>query len=924
MKTVIQKLSWLLQRRRKEAELREELEFHLKEEAAEQEAEGVPEERAKWAAHRDLGNVTLIQENVRRVWLWIFLEQLVQDIGYALRIVRRNPMFTILATLSLGLGIGANTAIFSFMDALLLRALPVTDPSSLVVLNWHAHYHGASPRISQQVPVVQSLSGNTYNDPTGPTSGIFPYPAFEFFQQELSQQKENAVFSSLFAYMLAGDLNLTIQDQASRVRGEYVSGEYFHGLNVRPLAGRLILSDDDKAGATPVVVLSAGLSRKTFGAGNAVGQSILINNHPFTVVGITPPEFLGVNPARAPELYLPMHANLLLDGTWFTWAAKDYLDAHFYSTQMMGRLRPGVSLEQAQIALAPLFHQWVKTTATDDRALENLPALVLQKGAGGLDTLRRRFSKPLYVLLALVSLILAIACANVANLLLARAEARRREIALRLSLGAGRLRIQRQLLTESILLASFGGVAGMLIAFWGVRFLTVLLARGDNGFTLHADLNWHALGLTAGLSLLTGVLFGLAPALRSTSADVAPALKQVGAREPGSLARFGLSHVLVVSQIALSLLMLVAAGLFVRTLKNLQSVEIGFNRDNMLLFELDAKQAGHKTPEILTFYDDLQRRFSVLPGVQSVSLSHDSLLEAGTGYPITLPGGQPDEATKILFVGPDYFATMQIPMLAGRDLNGDDRPGAAPVVILNEVFAQKNFGNLNPLGRHLFFQHNGKKQEMEIIGVSRNAHYGGVKQAIPPVVYIPYNQGFPQLQQMIYVLRTAGDPLAYVNSVRQIVHKADPHLPVADVRTQAGEIDESIGQEIAFAKLCTAFALLALIIACVGLYGTVSYNIARRTMEIGIRMALGAQRGSVIWMVLREVCLLAVLGFAVSIPTAFGATRFLKSFLFQMKANDPVTVGFAIVTLLSSALIAGYLPARRASRIDPMIALRHE
>jgi macrolide transport system ATP-binding/permease protein len=924
MKAYIRKLIWVFQRRRKEDEIREELQFHLEEDRDERQAEGVAPEQAKWAAHRDLGNVTLIEENVRRVWLWVFVEQLAQDIRYALRMVRKNPVFTILATLSLGLGIGANTAIFSFVDALLLRALPVSDPSSLVVLNWHAHYHGASPRISQQVPVVQSLSGTTYDDPTGPNSGIFPYPAFKFFQQELSQQKQNAGFSSLFAYMPAGILNLTIHDQASRANGEYVSGEYFYGLNVRPLAGRLILSGDDKVGATPVVVLSAGLSRKTFGAGDAVGQSILINNHPFTVVGVTPPEFFGVDPARVPELYLPMHANLLLGGTWFTWAAKDYLDPHFYSTQMMGRLRPGVGLQQAQTVLAPVFHQWVKSTATDDRALENLPTLALQEGAGGLDTLRRRFSKPLYVLLTLVALILAIACANVANLLLARAEARRREIALRLSLGAGRLRILRQLLTESILLASFGGVAGILIAFWGIRFLTVLLARGDNGFALRAGLSWHVLCLTAGLSLLTGVLFGLAPALRSTSPDVAPALKQVGAREPGSLARFGLSHVLVVSQIALSLLMLVAAGLFVRTLKNLQSVEIGFNRDNMLLFELDAKQAGHKTPEMLTFYDDLQKTFSALPGVQSVSLSHDSLLAAGTGYPISVPGGEPDEATKILFIGPKYFATMQIPVLAGRDLNEDDQPGTAPVVILNEVFAQKNFGKLNPLGRHLFFQHNGAKQEMEIIGISRNAHYGGVKQTIPPVVYIPYNQGFPQLQQMIYVLRTAGDPLAYVNSVRQIVHKADPHLPVADVRTQAGEIDESISQEITFAKLCTAFAVLALIIACVGLYGTVSYNIARRTMEIGIRMALGAQRVSVVWMVLREVCLLAVLGLAVSIPTTFATTRFLQSFLFQMKANDPVTLGFAIITLLSFALIAGYLPARRASRIDPMIALRHE
>jgi predicted permease len=925
MKSFFRKLVWLFQRRRKEAEVYEELQFHLEEEAEERKAEGVAPEQAKWAAHSSLGNVTLIQENVRRVWLWVFLEQFVQDIRYALRMVRKNPVFTLLATLSLALGIGANTAIFSFMDALFLRNLPVSDPASLVVLNWHAHYRtDADKRMSQQIPVIQSMSGTTYDDSTGRTAGIFPFVAFELLQKELSQQKDSAVLSNLFAYMPAGVLNLTIQNQGTLVRGEYVSGEYFQGLNVRPLEGRLIFSEDDKVAAAPVVVLSAGLSKRAFGTGDAVGRSILINDHPFTVAGVAPPEFFGVDPAVMPDFYLPMHANLLLKKDGFYSPADAYLNPHFYWIQMMGRLRPGVSLAQAQIALAPVFHQWVKGTAADDRARENLPALVLQEGAGGLDTLRRHFSKPLYVLLTLVALILAIACANVANLLLARAEARRREIAVRLSLGAGRLRILRQLLTESILLASFGGVLGILIAFWGIRFLTVLLARSSNRFTLHADLNWHVLGLTAGLSLFTGVLFGLAPALRSTRADVAPALKLVGAREPGSLARFGLSHVLMVSQIALALLMLVAAGLFVRTLKNLQSVEIGFNRDNMLLFELNARQAGHKEPEILTFYNDLQKKFSALPGALNVSLSQNSLLEAGTGYPVTLPGQPPDEATRILFIGPDFFKTMQIPMLSGRDLNQHDQPASAPVVIVNEVFAQKNFGNLNPLGRPLFFHHNGTEHEMEIIGVSRNARYGGLKQSIPPVVYIPYNQNYPQLRQMVYVLRTAGDPLAYVNSVRQLVHQADPHVPVADVRTQAGEIDESMGQEITFAKLCTAFAMLALIIACVGLYGTVSYNIARRTVEIGIRMALGAQRGSVVRMVLREVCVLAALGVAISIPTAFATSRFLKSFLFGMKPNDLQTLTFAVMTLLSAALLAGYLPARKASRIDPMIALRHE
>jgi predicted permease len=801
MKSFFRKLRWLIERRSKEAELREELQFHLDEEAEQREAEGLAHDEARWAARRELGNLTLVQEDTRATWGWTILEQLGQDLRYAFRTMAANRLFTLLAVSSLALGIGANTAIYSFMDSILLRSLPVSDPESLVVLKWHA-------KITRREFVMRSMSGHTYDDPrTGTTAGIFPYPAFEIFR------KNDSVFSSVFAHCQSWqvrNLNVTIRGQADLAAGWNVSGDYFRGLGVPPAAGRLIIPDDDRVGAPPVAVVSYGYSQKRWGsAGSAAGQPILIDNLPFTVVGVTPPEFFGVDPAAAPDIYLPLHTNELLGaGLRFGFRAADYLEPNYYWIEVMGRLRPGISIAQAQAALAPAFQQWVATTAANDRERANLPALIVKEGAGGLDTLRRQYSQPLYVLMTLVGLILALACANVANLLLARAAARRREIALRMSVGAGRFRVVRQLLTESVLLASLGGVLGIMFAIWGMRFLTLLLANGQTNFTLHADLNWHVLGVAAALSLLTGLLFGLAPALQSTRLDLMPALKETRAGQPGgrhSFRRISLSHVLVAGQIAISLVMLVAAGLFVRTLSNLQSVQLGFTRENVLLFQLDARKAGHKDPEIAAFYGDLHKRFSAIPGVRSATLSEDSLIEAGTGRPIGVSGAPPNDANRILFAGPAFFTTMQIPILAGRDFEDSDRPRSPAVAVINQVFANANFGDRNPLGQHLTLREgeeaNSAGRDIEIVGVSRDARYGGLKRAIPPVVYLAYQQDYPPLNQMVYALRTSGDPLRYVNSVRDIVRQADARVPVSEIRTQAADIDRTINQEITFAEL---------------------------------------------------------------------------------------------------------------------------
>ena len=920
MTSFFRKLSWLRRRRSKEDELREELQFHLEEETEERQAQGLSGEEARRAARRELGNLSQVQENTRAAWGWVLVEQFIQDVRYAFRTMASNRLFTLLAILSLALGIGANTAIYSFMDAILLRSLPVSDPQSLVVFNWHAKPHAREW-------VMHGMSGRTYEDPDkGETGGIFPYPAFELFR------KNDALFSSVFAHCQCyqvRSMNVAVQGQADLASGWNVSGDYFGGLRVPPAAGRLIIPDDDRPGAPAVAVVSYAFSQRRFGsAGNAAGQEIQIDNLPFTVVGVTPPEFFGVDSAASPDVYLPMHTNELRGaGHQFGFRPSDYFEKNDYWVDVLGRLRPGVSIVQAQSALAPAFHQWVESTATNDKERAILPELVLSPGAGGLDTVRRQYSKPLYVLLTLVALILTLACANVANLLLARASVRRREIALRLSVGAGRFRIVRQLLTESVLLASLGGALGLMFALWGIRFLTLLLANGRENFSLHAELNWHVLGVALVLSLLTGVLFGLAPALQSTRVDVMPALKETRATRQ-VFHRLSLSRVLVVGQIAISLLLLVAAGLFVKTLANLESIELGFNRQNVLLFQIDARKAGHKDPEIESFYADLRRRLSAIPGVRSATLSEGSLVGGESGLPIGVAGAPPNGANRIFSVGPAFFATMQIPILAGRDFEERDRPGSPAVAVINQVFAKANFQDRSPLGQHLILREPGEGdrvgRDMEIVGIARNARYGGLTGNIPPVVYFPYDQGFPVPDQMMYALRTSGEPLRYVNAVRETVRQLDARVPVSDVRSQTEDIDQTINQQITFAELCSGLAVLALVIACVGLYGTVSYNVARRTPEIGIRMALGARSGRVVWLVLREVCGMAAVGLAIGLPLALASSKLVESFLFRMKPNDPLSLTIAVAILLSAALVAGLVPARRASRIDPLTALRHE
>ncbi|HYO81076.1 MAG TPA: ABC transporter permease [Bryobacteraceae bacterium] len=902
---------WMESARRGEA-LREEMELHLAEKAAELQADGMTADRARDEARRRFGNFGLKQEESREIWITRFWSELGQDVRYACRTMAVNKAFSALAILSLALGIGANTAIFSLMESILLRSLPVDDPESLVVLNWHSRPPQGPSK--DWVHVVHGVQGVLWPGDKGVlVSGMFPYAAFEILREE------NTVFATLFGYFDGQKRNLAVRGQATSATSEYVTGEYFRGLAVSPAAGRLIGSEDDRPGAAPVAVISFATSQNRFGGpANAIGQPILVDNIPFTVIGVAPPEFFGVDPAAAPDLYLPLHTNVLVDGAE---SARMYSDGNFYWIEIMGRLRPGVSMAQAQAVLAPRFHQWVETTAKTDGERAKLPALILNPGAAGLGSLRRQYSKPLYVLFAMVGLILAITCANIANLLLARAAARRREMAVRLSVGAGRFRLVRQLLTESVMLASLGGALGVVFAIWGVRSLTFLFASGRENFTLRAELNWTVLGATAALSVVCGLLFGLAPAMQSTRPDVMPTLKNGRGGGP----RRRSQHVLVVAQIAMSFVILVAAGLFVRTLNNLHSVQLGYARENILLFSLNARQAGHSDPEIATFYADLRRRFESIPGVSSASLSHSSIIKAGhAGRTIrgTMKiGAVTVGGARVMVAGPRFLTTMQIPVLVGREIDDRDQPRSTPVAVISERLARTYFENENPVGRRITFSDD--KREFEIVGVSANLRYGGLKNEESSLtVFVAASQISPDL--VTFALRTAGDPLSYVRSVHEIVREADSRIPVTNVVTQAAEIDRTISREITFAKLCTVFAVLALLMACVGLYGTMSYNVTRQVGEIGIRMALGAQRGTVVWMVLRRVLVLAAVGLAISVPAALVASHVVKSLLFETEPNDPATLALASVVLLSAAIIAGYAPARRASRIDPMVALRQE
>ena len=658
--------------KQRDADLNDEIAHDLAADAEERIRSGIPREEAEWASRRDFGNVSQMKEDVREVWYRISLERFGQDVRYGWRTLCKNPLFTSMAVLSLALGIGANTAIYSIIDAIMIRALPVRNPGELVILNWRA---------KPDPGVVQSQNGSNYDEPGGgKTSPDFPWPAYELLRNH------NEVFSILFAYKDAGQLNLLVHGQAEIGPVEFVSGNFFRGLGIVPAAGRLIADSDDAAGASRVAVVSYNYWRDRFGGDlAAIGQTISINNTPFTIAGVAAPEFFGVTPGSAPLVYVPMVSRPAMARNHDNEHDTMFIDSHSYWADIMGRLRPGVTLAEAQAEIAARFRQFVLSTAANEKERANLPALWLEEGGSGVDSLRRQYSKPLFILMTMVTFILAIACANIANLLLARASARRREIAVRLSLGASRRRVMGQLLTESVMLALPGGILGLGVAAAGIRFLTWLLAAGRPEFMLRAQLDWRILAFTIAVTLATGILFGLAPAIAATRVDITPALKESRASAPRRYGRrIGPSQFLVVAQIALSLLLVLGAAIFVRTLANLHSVEIGFNQEHLLTFSLDASQAGYKDAALKTFYARMDEKFRGLPGVRAATVSDMPLVANwSSSTNVILPGAPKQEGRSgsdliSYFRQPDIFRNNGATDFARSPHRFPRRGGCAP------------------------------------------------------------------------------------------------------------------------------------------------------------------------------------------------------------------------------------------------------
>ena len=828
-----------------------------------------------------------------------------QDLRYSLRTLRKAPLFTAVAVLSLALGIGANSAIFSLIDQLLLQRLPVKNPEQLVMLAGRGNHYG----------------GNNGRDKIS-------YPMYQDIRDK------NQVFSGMFCTHRE-TVSATFAGRTELIAGEVVSGNFFPVLGIGAAIGRVFNASDDLVqGGHPLAVLSYGYWMTRFGGDrNILGRKIVVNGQPLTIIGVSQAGFDGIEPGYAPQIRIP----ITMEGYMPHYDSSRLNDRRFRWTETFGRLKPGITIEKAQAGLQPLFHQ-ILNMEVQQKPFAKASPLVKQEflkmwmeampGSKGRSDLRRTYSTPLLALMAIVGLVLLIACSNLANLLIARASARQKEIAVRLALGAGRRRLIRQLLVESLMLSTVGGALGVGLAALIDRGLIAFLPSGHTPLSLSATPDWTVLAFTFGISMLAGILFGLVPALQSTRPQLANTLKdQAGAVVRGGSVR--LRKGLVVAQVSLSLLLLIGAGLFLQSLRNLKVMNPGFDVKNLLKFSVEPTLSRYDKPWTLDYYRRLRERLQALPGVESAAFAVVPIMEDNEWDNwVTIEGYTPKQGEMpdphMQFCTPAFFKTLKIPVLLGRDFMAKDVDGAPKVGIVNQKFAKRYFGSASPLGHHVGMGIDpGTKLDIEIVGVAGDTKYESMREEIPIELYVPYTQTNFVNGMTVYV-RAQGEPTGIFNMLRPAVRDVDASVPMYDLHTLDDQIEISLLTERLLATLSSVFGCLATLLAALGLYGVMAFMVARRTREIGIRMALGADSGSVVWMVMREVLALAAIGVAIGLGAAWAATGFIETQLFGIQATDLLTMALAAVGIGMVAGLAGYVPARRATGIDPMRALRWE
>jgi predicted permease len=897
-------------RRRADSEFGDEIEMHIQMLSERFERQGMRPEEAAAAARRQFGNPTLVAERWREARSFLSPAALWRDIRFGARQLQRNPLLTTVAIVSLALGIGANTAIFTVAKKVLLDTLPVERPSELRMLTWRSGHERPVP------PVWGDISST---DDGGLTSNAFSYPVLE------ALRKRTDAFADLIAFK---DITMTASadGHADAVAAEMISGDAFSALGVRSVLGRALTIDDDTPGRGPVAVISEGLWTERFGRAESVlGKVISLNGVPVTIVGVSPARFTGLQMGTVAQIYVPLTTQPLLVPRAQNGSVSLLDNPQSWWVVVLVRLRPDMAEARTQAEMDVTLRQAAMAMLPDAKGIEQLH-LKLEPGARGLDSLQGEFARPSYVLLALSGLVLLLACANLANLLLARAASRQREMSTRLALGARRLHILRQVLAESLLLAGLGGVAGLVLGYLARNAIPRLLENPWQRATMRVDFDWKVLAFTASVSLGTGILFGLVPAWQATRADVNTAMKDAAHGTAGRQ-RMWLGKGLVIFQIALSAILLIGAGLFVRTLVNLSNRALGFRTDHILLFKLNPSRARYTNARMLTLYEQMEEKLAAVPGVRSVSMSNIAIIGDGHSGTTFHVSGQPVEKEPIRVqtngVGVDFFSTMGIPILQGRSFNRHDTPSSPKVAVVNVALAKKFFPNQNPIG--LTFETDAEDVEgtVEIVGIVPDTQYADLRSETPPTFYSPYGQNVDPGRRIVEI-RTEADPASILSQARAVVASLDRDLPLIDPRTMTEQVRATMSDERIFAQLTSGFGVLALVLAAIGIYGIMAYTVARRTSEIGIRMALGARTGQVIRMVLREAWWMAVAGVVLGVTVALWLARFVGSMLYGLNAADPLTLAGAALLLAGIALVAAAGPARRAAHVDPVRALRHE